>query len=157
MLIKLTRGVNFIHILLEAFTCPDPKSANKTTALMYFFALLGSAWVNVARKMLMKLTRGWPSIRQTSWVNWSGLVRFPSSHSAEVIGSQSTHDQECWASFVQQNLWSENFSSTILIKMINPYWIFRLRFLNMFTISHNKLKFVSNGLIFVLLLWNTSL
>jgi len=44
--------VNFSNILLEAFTCADPKRAKKSDCL---FALLGSAQTH---KMLVKLTPG---------------------------------------------------------------------------------------------------
>jgi len=40
MLVKLTRGVNFINILLKAFMFVGPKSAEKTDKLTVFFALL---------------------------------------------------------------------------------------------------------------------
>jgi len=51
-------GVNFIIILLAAFACADPKSAKKTYNLTVFFAILGSAHVKAACKMLMKLIPG---------------------------------------------------------------------------------------------------
>jgi len=55
MLIKLRPGVNFIYVLHASFTCAHPKSAKKTVKLSIFFALLGSALVKGAHKMLMKL------------------------------------------------------------------------------------------------------
>ncbi len=51
-------GVNFINILQAAFMKIDPKSAKNSVKLSVFFALLGSASINAARKMLMKLTKG---------------------------------------------------------------------------------------------------
>jgi len=54
----LKSGVNFINILRSAFTGVDPKSAKKTVKLAIFFALLGSAFVKAACRMLMKLTPG---------------------------------------------------------------------------------------------------
>jgi len=51
-------GVNFINVLRAAFTQPDPKSAKNTIKLSVFFALLGSACIKTAQKMLMKLTLG---------------------------------------------------------------------------------------------------
>jgi len=55
-LMKLTAGVNFINVLLEAFRLEDPKSAKKTDNLTVFFALLGSASIKAASRTLMKLT-----------------------------------------------------------------------------------------------------
>ena len=49
-------GVNFTNILQAAFTHADPKSAKKTVKLSSFFALLGSACVKAAHRMLVKLT-----------------------------------------------------------------------------------------------------
>ena len=48
--------VNFINVLREAFTLADPKSTKKLLNLMVFFALLGSARVKAACRMLVKLT-----------------------------------------------------------------------------------------------------
>ena len=48
-------GVNFINVLRAAFTHADPESAKKTVKSSSFFALLGSARVKAARRMLMKL------------------------------------------------------------------------------------------------------
>ena len=58
MLLKLTIGVNFTNVQPAPFTRADPKSAIKLLNLTYFLALLGSASVIVARKMLLKLTIG---------------------------------------------------------------------------------------------------
>ncbi len=49
-------GLNFNKILQAAFTPADPKSAKKTDDLTVFFALLGSAHIEVARKTFVKLT-----------------------------------------------------------------------------------------------------
>ena len=49
-------GVNFTNVLQAAFTRADPKSAKKTVKLSCFFALLGSARVKAARRMLVKLS-----------------------------------------------------------------------------------------------------
>jgi len=54
--------VNCINILQAAFTRADPKSAKKTVKPSSFFVLLGSAWVKVAGRTLMKLT---PSLEST--------------------------------------------------------------------------------------------
>ena len=51
-------GVNFTNVLWAAFALVDPKSAKKTVKLSSFFALLGSAHVKAARRMLVKLTPG---------------------------------------------------------------------------------------------------
>ena len=51
-------GVNFTNILRAAFTLADPKSVKKLLDLTVFFALLVSASVQAARRMLMKLTPG---------------------------------------------------------------------------------------------------
>jgi len=50
--------MNFTNILSAAFMRVDPKSAKKTDNLTVFFALLGSAPVKAAHKMLVKLTSG---------------------------------------------------------------------------------------------------
>jgi len=51
---SLLSGVNFINILPEAFTPDDPKSAKKYSQAVSLFALLGSACINAAHKMLVK-------------------------------------------------------------------------------------------------------
>jgi len=48
--------VNFTNILLEAFTCADPKTTKKNDSLTVFFVLLESAHVKASSKMLVKLT-----------------------------------------------------------------------------------------------------
>jgi len=53
-----TPGFNFTNILHTAFTRPDPKSAKKTDNLTIYFALLLSAYIKSAHKMLTKLTPG---------------------------------------------------------------------------------------------------
>ncbi len=55
-------GVNFINILLSAYTCSDPESAKKTDGLTVFFVLLESLSIKAARKMLVKLTPGGPQV-----------------------------------------------------------------------------------------------
>ena len=50
-------GVNFTNILQAAFMPADLKSAKKTVKLSSFIALLGSACVKAARRMLVKLTQ----------------------------------------------------------------------------------------------------
>jgi len=54
----LLLGVNFINFLRAAFVHADPKSTKKTNNLTFFFALLWSAWVNAAHRMLMKWAIG---------------------------------------------------------------------------------------------------
>ena len=49
-------GVNFTSIQRAAFMSADPKSAKKLLDLTVFFALLGSAHIKAARRMLVKLT-----------------------------------------------------------------------------------------------------
>jgi len=51
-------GPGFISptCLLATFLCVDPKSAKIQSSSLYPFALLGSAQVKAAGKMLMKLT-----------------------------------------------------------------------------------------------------
>jgi len=51
-------GVDFINILRAVFMFEDPKSEIKTVKLSIFLALLGSALVKAAHRMLMKLTPG---------------------------------------------------------------------------------------------------
>jgi len=58
MLVKSTPGLNFINVLLTAFTLPDPKSIKKTVKLSIFFTLLGSTSVKAVRRTLMKLSPG---------------------------------------------------------------------------------------------------
>jgi hypothetical protein len=53
----LWSGVDFTNILPEAFTSKDPKSVKIQSIYQYLFALLGSAHVKAARKMLMKLAQ----------------------------------------------------------------------------------------------------
>ncbi len=53
---KLTPGLNFINVLLTAFTLPDPKSVKKTVKLSIFFTLWGSTSVKAVHRTLMKLT-----------------------------------------------------------------------------------------------------
>ncbi len=50
--------VNFTNVLYAAFTCTDPKIANKTDGLTVFFVLLGSVCVKDSRKILVKLNLG---------------------------------------------------------------------------------------------------
>ena len=45
-------GVNFTNILCAAFTHADPKSAKKTSQLKQLFALLGSAGIKAACKLV---------------------------------------------------------------------------------------------------------
>jgi len=56
--LKSSLGVNFINVLLEAFTRTDPKRVKTQFSCLYLFALLGSGCVKTLRKMLMKLTPG---------------------------------------------------------------------------------------------------
>ena len=53
---KLRPRVNFTNVLQAAFTRADLKSAIKLLNLTVFFALLGSARIKAACKMLVKLT-----------------------------------------------------------------------------------------------------
>ena len=61
-LLTAISGVNFTNILRAAFMRKDPKSAKKLLNLTFFFALLGSAHVKDACKMLVKLT---PDVKRT--------------------------------------------------------------------------------------------
>jgi len=56
MLVKLTIGVNFINVLQAAFAHADPKVKKRQSIQQLLFALLGSAQVKDAHKMLVKLT-----------------------------------------------------------------------------------------------------
>jgi len=56
--ISCNSAVNFINVLLTAFTLPDHKSVKKTVKLSIFFTLLGSTSVKAVRRTLMKLTPG---------------------------------------------------------------------------------------------------
>ncbi len=49
----ITTGVNFINVLHKPVTPADPKSVIKTDSLTAFFALLRSALVKAASKMLI--------------------------------------------------------------------------------------------------------
>jgi len=51
-------GVNFINILRAAFGRTDNRSAKKADNLTVFLALLGSAGIKAACRMLMKMTPG---------------------------------------------------------------------------------------------------
>jgi len=51
-------GVNFINILLKAFTHADPRSAKMTVNVSVFFALLGSVLAKAACGTLIKLIPG---------------------------------------------------------------------------------------------------
>ena len=55
---KIDRRSYFTKILRAAFMRADPKSAIKLLNLTVFFALLGSACINAASRMLVKLTPG---------------------------------------------------------------------------------------------------
>ncbi len=54
-------GVNFINILLEAFTLVDPKSVKKIDNLSVIFTHLGSVSVKAGHKTLLKLN---PDVRK---------------------------------------------------------------------------------------------
>jgi len=49
-------GLNFINVLLPAFTLTDPKSVRTQSSRQYLFTLLGSAHIKAIRRALMKLT-----------------------------------------------------------------------------------------------------
>jgi len=63
--------------LHSAYTCADPKSVKIQSSCQYLFALLGSACVKAAHKMLIKLTPVSRSIRNnfgfTPWICCSQL------------------------------------------------------------------------------------
>ena len=67
------QGVNFTNVLWAAFTPADPKSAKKLLNLTVFFALLGSACVKAARRMLVKLTPDWSDLRRKRFV-WNDAL-----------------------------------------------------------------------------------
>jgi len=56
VLVKLNPKVDFTNILHTVFTCADPKGTKKTDSLTVLIALLRSALIKSARKMLVKLT-----------------------------------------------------------------------------------------------------
>jgi len=58
MLMKLTPGFNFINVLQAAFMYADSKRAKIQSSCQSFFALLESACIKSAHKMLVKLTPG---------------------------------------------------------------------------------------------------
>ncbi len=49
-------GLNFINVLLPAFTLTDPKNVRTQSSRQYIFTLLGSARIKAIRRALMKLT-----------------------------------------------------------------------------------------------------
>jgi hypothetical protein len=57
-LIKIQSGINFTNILHKAFTSTDNKSTKKTDSLTEFIAVLGSAHIKAAHKMLVKSAPG---------------------------------------------------------------------------------------------------
>ncbi len=56
----LTPGLNSINVLRTAFMLVGPKSARIQSSSQYLFTLLGSTGAKAVRRMLMKLTAGWP-------------------------------------------------------------------------------------------------
>jgi len=58
MSVKLTTGLNFINVLLTAFTLIDPKSIKRHWWLNCIFTLLGSTRAKAVQRTLMKLTPG---------------------------------------------------------------------------------------------------
>jgi len=56
--IEIISSVNFTNVLSTTFKQGDPESVKKTNNLTVFFALSGSARVEAAGRVLMKLTRG---------------------------------------------------------------------------------------------------
>jgi len=58
MLVKSTPGVNFINILLAAFTLGDTKSLKKIDNLSVIFMHLGSLSVKAEQKKLVKSSPG---------------------------------------------------------------------------------------------------
>jgi len=77
--ISLRSAVNFIKVLLTAFTQADQKTQKKADNLTVFFGLLGSALLKPARKMLVKLTPGncGKSCLKTQWIllKWDMALR----------------------------------------------------------------------------------
>ena len=51
-------SISPMFVLQAAFTRADPKSEKKTAQVSSFFALLGSAHVKAACRMLVKSTQG---------------------------------------------------------------------------------------------------
>ena len=51
-------GVNFINVFTRSFYARRSQKRKKLLHLTIFFALLGSGWIKVAHKKLMKLTQG---------------------------------------------------------------------------------------------------
>ncbi len=70
-------GVNFINILLAAFTGADPKRAKKDSQIVSLYAFSGSALAIAARRTLMKLISGFDS---NSDQTRNGLLRTFSLH-----------------------------------------------------------------------------
>jgi len=77
--LKWKSSVNFINILLKAFTGTDCKSVKIQSSCQYLFALLGSARVKDASELLMKsppnvlkVFNVWNSICQTNSLHRCG-------------------------------------------------------------------------------------
>jgi len=56
---KVSISSTYLHV---AFTCTDPKSVQIHSSSHYLFALLRSALIKAAPKMLMKLTQGYKNM-----------------------------------------------------------------------------------------------
>jgi len=76
------------YILCSAFTCATTKSAKHTVKLSVFFALLGSALVKAARKILVKSTPGGERRLLMIWV-------FVLEHGFESPASSKLRRKEC--------------------------------------------------------------
>jgi len=62
--IQVMVRVNFSNVLCAPFKCKDPKSTKIQSSHQCLFALLGSAGVKAACKMLVKLT---PAVTAIIW------------------------------------------------------------------------------------------
>jgi len=60
---KWTSGVNFVNILQAAFMQADPESEKRQTTWLFFFHFVKSVCIKAARRMLMKLTPDFLSLR----------------------------------------------------------------------------------------------
>ena len=56
--LKKLRGVNFINVFMRSFYPCSSQKCKKLFELTVFFALLGSAHIKAASKILLKLTPG---------------------------------------------------------------------------------------------------
>jgi hypothetical protein len=111
MLHGVSSEVNFANILRAAFTYPNPKSEKRTDNLTVFFALLGSARVKAAHKMLVKFT---PVDERRSWTSTIHSIDECRRHRDRILH----HVAACSNRTAQRT--SENLK--IISKLNNGQW-----------------------------------